>query len=228
MMARGSEAGPGECSVPAVDQQVVERPAAGWNGKTNGFSIAALVMALFGCALPVSTAFGIAGLIQSRRNGDRRGRVFAVIALVVNSLVVLAIAIAVGISLADGPDRDASGVVRGERSIALGELREGDCVREISVMLGAYVDVVPCAEPHESEVFGVYELPAGQWPGDDAVKKTADAGCADRYLAYAGKDADLVATLTLPPDESEWSGRRQVTCMTYLSSPATGTIRTTR
>lgn len=209
--------------MPAVDHG-----GTGWNGKTNGFSIAALAMAMFGCALPVSTAFGVAGLVQSRRNGDRRGRVFAIIALVTNGLLVVAIGVAVVIGLADGPDRDASGAVRGDRSIALDKLREGDCVREINAMIGAYVDVVPCSEPHESEVFGVFDLPAGAWPGDAEVKRAADAGCAGRYLTYAGEDAELVATLSLPPDESAWAGNRTVTCMTFRTTPTTGSVRSTR
>ena len=202
--------------MPAVDHgvvqaPVVERPA--WNGKTNGFSIAALTMAMFGCALPVSTAFGIAGLVQSRRNGDKRGRVFATIALVINGLLVVAFAVAIVISQADGPDRDASGAVRGERSIGITRLRPGDCIKEISATTGNYVDVVPCDREHNSEVFALFDLAA-----DDAGQEAADAGCESRFPEYASGSA---AVLALPPD----SGERRVTCLTFRLSPTTGSIK---
>jgi hypothetical protein len=196
-----------------------------WNGKTNGFSIAALTMALFGCGMPVSITFGVLGLVQSRRNGDRRGRFFAIAALTINGIIILVIAGAIGASIARGPDRDATGAVRGERSIALDRLRVGDCIADISETSG-YVDVVPCSAAHTSEVFAQFTLPAGEWPGETRVKAAADDGCEKRFPQYAGGKPDgSTALLGVPPDSLDWPGERGVTCLTYRLTPTTSSVR---
>ena len=77
-------------------------PPPGWNGKTNGFSIAALALSLFGCVSLPSIVFGVIGLRQSRRNGDRRGRFYALASLVICGLWLAAIAVAVIVNVAKG------------------------------------------------------------------------------------------------------------------------------
>ncbi|GIE49157.1 hypothetical protein Ani05nite_26910 [Amorphoplanes nipponensis] len=95
-----------------------------WNGKTNGFSIACLSLALLGCAGPVSITFGVIGLLQSRRNGDRRGRFYAIAGLAVCALWLLAIAVAIAVSVAN-PDRDAAGAARGGHVTGIDAPRAG-------------------------------------------------------------------------------------------------------
>ncbi|MGK5685143.1 DUF4190 domain-containing protein [Actinoplanes sp. URMC 104] len=170
-----------------------QRPAKVWNGKTNGFSIAALTLSLFGCVGLISIVFGVIGLTQSRRNGDRRGKIFAIVALSICGLWITAIAafVTVGIfrDAADGPDRDAAGVLRGERSIALRDLRAGDCVKDLEDQTGASIDVLPCSSAHTSEVYAVWKPPS-----PDGTEEAAEAGCEQRFPAYAGRklpdDAD--------------------------------------
>ncbi|MBL7257688.1 DUF4190 domain-containing protein [Paractinoplanes lichenicola] len=157
-----------------------------WNGKTNGFSIAALTLSLFGCTGLLSIVFGFIGLTQSRRNGDKRGRIFAIIALSICALWITAIATAIVVAVvrdaADGPDRDATGAIRGERTIRLADLRAGDCAKDLEDQRGSRVDVLPCTSAHSSEVFATFELPAA---GD--TQEAAEAGCEQRFAAYAGK-----------------------------------------
>lgn len=156
-----------------------------WNGKTNGFSIAALTLSLFGCAGLVSIVLAVVGLRQSRRNGDKRGKVLAIVALCVCGLWISVIAAVAGIAIArdvaDGPDRDASGALRGERSISLDDLRPGDCVKDLIHETGDYVDALPCSSPHSSELVATFDLPV------DAPEASADAGCEKRFEAYAGR-----------------------------------------
>lgn len=208
-----------------VDQPVPVRAA--WNGRTNGFSIAALTMSLFGCAIVLSIPFGIAGLVQSRRNGDRRGRILAIASLVINGLIVGAVAVAVVVGLSDGPDRDANGVVRGERSISLARLEAGDCIKHLGVAVARYVDVVPCDRPHNSEVFATYAMADGEWPGAEQVQAIATADCEKRYPQYAGGELDSSTTVLGmgPADTSEWLGKRKVTCLTFRLSDTTGSVR---
>ncbi|MCA2213013.1 septum formation family protein [Jidongwangia harbinensis] len=201
-----------------------------WNGKTNGFAIAALTMSMFGCAILLSTAFGILAVVQTRRNGDRRGRRFAIAALVINGIWVLVIAGAVvaGVvtNIAQGPDRDATGAIRGERSIAVADLRVGDCIKDIKNEYGTYVDVAPCSVEHTSEVFAQFTLPDGPWPGDAKAQQAAHDGCESRFQGYTGaapRGSDRL--LAESPDALDWPKDRGVLCMTYQPAGTTGSVR---
>ncbi|GGN50739.1 hypothetical protein FHR83_009015 [Actinoplanes campanulatus] len=163
-------------------------PGPQWNGKTNGFSIAALAMSLIGCAGIFTIVFGIVGLNQSRRNGDKRGKVFAIIALSITGLWLLVFAVAIGVAVvrdvADGPDRDAAGVIRGERSISLSDLRAGDCAKDLEEQTGTSIDVLPCSSPHSSEVVAIFDLPS---TGVTDPEAAAEAGCEKAYQTYTGQ-----------------------------------------
>jgi hypothetical protein len=220
--------------VPRVEPQYhpdrYAPPPPQWNGKTNGFSIASLSLALLclGGGF-LSIVFGIIGLVQSRRNGDRRGKAYAIAGLTISGLVILVIAgaIIVGVArdIADGPDRDASGAIRGERSISLRDLQAGDCVKDLEEQTGQYVDVLPCTSPHSSEVVGVFDLPAGT--ADPAA--AADAGCDQRFEQYAGKkrqagDPFLVFTARL--EEAGVTGDPGVLCFAHqVTGTTTGSVR---
>ncbi|WP_249998691.1 DUF4190 domain-containing protein [Actinoplanes sp. M2I2] len=200
-----------------------------WNGKTNGFSIASLALSLFGCVGLLSVVFGIIGLRRSIRNGDRRGKVYAIAGLIISGLVLTAFAafvtVAVVREVADGPDRDAAGVVRGERSLRLDDLRAGDCIADVDEQSGARVDVVPCSTPHDTEVFAVYDLPGGPWPGAEPMRQKADAGCEKRFPAYSGRPADPARQVLFPapPDEFDWPDSRRVLCFAHHRDGTTAT-----
>ena len=203
-------------------------PEQRWNGKTNGFSIAALTLALIGCSFVPGLAFGIVGLVQSRRNGDKRGKVFAILALVIAgawlSVIVTAVGIAIARDIADGPDRDKTGAIRGEREITLTSMRPGDCVKDLVSEQGSRVHVLPCSSPHSSELFATYDLPK-----DATDKKTAQAGCEKRFETYAGKkkpdDADYFLFSARMSDIGT-SSDRGVLCFAHnLHGPTTGSLR---
>jgi hypothetical protein len=208
-------------------------PAPRWNGKTNGFSIAALTLSLFGCIGLLSVVFGVIGLRQSRRNGDKRGKVYAVAALCICGLWLAAIAVAVGVAVArdaaDGPDRDAAGAIRGERSLPVRDLRAGDCIKDLDSQTGTRVDVLPCSSAHSSEVFATYDRPAGAPRGEAEATKLAEAGCQQRFPAYSGRpkpDPAKVFLFTARMEELGSSDHRGVVCIAHqLSGTTTGSLR---
>ncbi|MBM2615968.1 DUF4190 domain-containing protein [Actinoplanes sp. LDG1-06] len=200
-----------------------------WNGKTNGFSIAALVLALFGCTGLLSIIFGVIGLAQSRRNGDKRGKVFAIIGLSICGLWIAGIATAIGVAVArdvaDGPDRDASGAIRDERSIRLGDLRAGDCAKDLEQQRGTRIDVLPCASAHTSEVFATFPEPKTE----GLTQEVAEAGCEQRFPSYAGRklpeDAEYFL-FTVRLSDVTLSADYGVVCFAHqLRGSATGSIR---
>jgi hypothetical protein len=204
-----------------------------WNGKTNGLAIASLALALIACGAGVpSVVMGIAGLRQSRRNGDRRGTAYAIAGLSIGSLWLLAILIAVAVAavnnIADGPDRDATGAVRGERSISLMDVRAGDCIKDLDSETGTSVDVVPCTSPHTSEIFAVVTLPDGPWPGTSKIETDAQADCDRRFPEYAGTqpDEDAYLIFPAPPQEVDWPTDREVLCIAHQrEGTTTGSLR---
>jgi hypothetical protein len=206
---------------------VAEPPRPAWNGKTNGFAIACLSLSLFGCVGPASIVFGVLALRQTRRNGDRRGRFYAIAGLTICGLWLGAIAVAVVVNLARGDDRDASGAVRGERSISLDELRAGDCLKDLMDETGDYVDVVPCTTAHSSEVVARFDLPESAWPGDEKIKSSGQVGCDELFQKYAGTKPDSsYVVFASPPDKLEWPENRNVLCLAhYPGKPATGSLR---
>jgi hypothetical protein len=202
-------------------------PAQPWNGKTNGFAIASFTMSLFGCVGLLSVIFAVIALGQTRRNGDRRGRRFAIAALSICGLWVAAFAVAVLVNAEWGPDRDANGVVTGERSVTLAGLRVGDCIEDVDKP-GSYVDVVPCATAHDTEVFARYDLPAGDWSGDTPMRETAEAGCVERFAAYSAVDRAEAGFMlfAIPPTERQWPREPGVLCLVHSrTDPTTGSLR---
>jgi hypothetical protein len=203
-------------------------PPQPWNGKTNGFAIASLSLSLMGCAGVLSVAFGVLALVQTKNNGDRRGRRFAIAGLVVTGLWFLGIAVAIGVAVARGPDRDAAGTVKGLTSVPVTDLRPGDCLEYLGLAYQSHVNVVPCAKPHTSEVFARFTLPGGRWAGDAQVKNAAGDGCDSRFQGYSGvrPDEDSYSLLAVPPDKLDWPGERDVLCFAdQLTGTATGSLR---
>jgi hypothetical protein len=96
----------------------------------------------------------------------------------------------------------------------------------------ADVPIVRCADPHDNEVIGLFDLPDGEYPGDRAVDDAAASGCLDRFEQYVGiAFADSVYDMGwLKPTATSWDvGDRQVICFVYDNSLATitGTVRGT-
>ena len=198
-----------------------------WNGKTNGFSIAALSLSLFGCVSVLSVVFGVIGLRQSNRNGDRRGRFYAIASLAICGVWLAVIAVAVVVNIAKGPDRDATGTVKGERSISLQDLRAGDCLPNVISQTGSYVDVAPCTTTHNAEVIGRITLPKGPWLGEEPTKEAAHTSCAALAEQYTGvKQPDTGFTLlTVIPEETDWPRDRGVLCIAYVARNSTTSLR---
>jgi hypothetical protein len=200
-----------------------------WNGKTNGFSIASLTLALFGCTGLISIILGVIGLRQSLRNGDRRGKIFAILGLSISGLVLLAIAVAIAVAVVrdatDGPDRNAAGAIRDERSIRVVDLRAGDCLKNLDEQSGTRVDVLPCAEPHSSEIIAVFTLPDGPWPGSANTDVYGEEGCAPHFTA-AKVDEKAYRLLTSEPTFGDWPEHRDVLCIAdHRNGTTTGSIR---
>lgn len=89
--------------------------------------------------------------------------------------------------------------------------RPGECVSDLQGNL----PVVSCEEPHEGEVYAVFTLPSGPWPGRESVKAQAGSRCGGELGGYAS-DPHAPARLRyvyLFPNEDMWATDRSVICI---------------
>ncbi|HWK91263.1 MAG TPA: septum formation family protein [Luteimicrobium sp.] len=89
------------------------------------------------------------------------------------------------------------------------------------------VPVTPCADPHDEEIYAETMLPAGEYPGDDAVGEKADDFCDARFTALTGlayEDATSLDFSEYTPTEDGWNmdGDRLVQCVLVLPTKVDG------
>ncbi|MDH3431115.1 MAG: septum formation family protein [Gammaproteobacteria bacterium] len=116
-------------------------------------------------------------------------------------------------------DRDDSGaIVRGGNVDAF-SMQIGDCFDdaglsdEVSSLPG-----VPCSEPHDNEVYAVFDLTIETYPDDEALWELANQSCIERFEAFVGIDYDsssLDVSTMYPTLESWKQDDREVVCAVY-------------
>lgn len=88
----------------------------------------------------------------------------------------------------------------------------GDQAEEV-----ADVSAVPCAEPHDGEVYALFDLPDGDFPGDEAVTTAADERCVEEFDTFVGKayEDSALDFFTFTPTKDSWELRddREVVCV---------------
>ena len=180
------------------------------------FATAGFVLSLIG-GIVLAPVFCILALTRVRTSGEK-GRNLAVAGLVISGVWLLAgLLFAVVAALAPA-GRDDSGQIVDGGTLNVHELRTGDCLAGLPESGTTSVDAVPCAGPHQVEVFYSFPLPDLPWPGEDAVIETARGEC-------DGKVPDRLSGLDvmfLYPQRDAWEqGDREITCLAS-SEPAAG------
>ncbi len=129
------------------------------------------------------------------------------------------------------PQRDDDGTVtEGTESGDVFAIQVGDCLNDINVEGEvSEVPITPCDEPHDSEVFHEFELPAGDFPGNEAVNTAAEEGCAgDAFTEFVGvpyESSELYVSFYTPLESGWASGDRVVSCTVYDDAgKTTGTL----
>ncbi len=104
--------------------------------------------------------------------------------------------------------------------IAVLDLEVGDCFDdgagqdEAETVLG-----VACENPHLHEVYAVYSLREGTYPGDGEVEDAARSICRDGFAPFVGEEPEEsdLDYLALFPSRDSWQrlGDRDVVCAVY-------------
>lgn len=89
--------------------------------------------------------------------------------------------------------------------------------------------VIPCAQPHEAEIYGDFTVAGRRWPGQAALTSAARAGCAARLAAYLNPqmNASTLSESYVFPDRGAWTlGERKIICeVRGTSGELTGSVR---
>ncbi len=194
---------------------------------TNGFAIAALVLGIIGGAV-LSVIFGLVALSQIRRTGQS-GRGMAIAGLVLSGVWLLAIAVAASVAIVSSASRDTGGQITSGGSVSATSVQVGDCLGTLAdATRVTSLSAVPCAQPHEGEVFAVFDLPPGDYPGVTAVTEQVESQCTERFAGYAPAAAQdpSLGLYYLYPFEQNWrAGDREAVCIATTTTPRTGSLR---
>ena len=94
------------------------------------------------------------------------------------------------------------------------------------------VPTVPCADPHNNEVYGEYTFPEGDFPGADVVEQTAMEQCLALWESFVGipynAETSTLEVFPIYPLQAGWEGAddRLVTCAIWdkTSPEVTGSL----
>ncbi len=214
---------------------------------TNGFAIAALIFGIIGGAL-LGFIFGFIALSQTKRTGQN-GRGMAIAGIVLSALwtvgVLLLIILAVASSTPSGPvtpttfptasptaepTTEPPVTTAPSTAISATELQVGDCLNDLTNSTDvSSLPSVDCTQPHQGEVFAVFDLPPGPYPGADGVDDLVSKGCNARLAEYSpgAPSDDAVGLFSVYPLEQNWErGDREVVCIAKATSgSSTGSIK---
>ncbi|MFB4308069.1 septum formation family protein [Actinomadura sp. GTD37] len=124
-----------------------------------------------------------------------------------------------------GPDRLTAPLLATKETelVPLARLAPGDCLTKWQI--SGFLPAIDCRLEHKFEVYAVFTLRDGEWPGDEAVARDADEGCRSRWEAMFGPAGPRVPAdqgadrhYEAPVLDNWMKENRQVTCL------ITGTI----
>jgi hypothetical protein len=121
--------------------------------------------------------------------------------------------------------RDSTGAIDSAGQIDAFDIRLGDCFNDDSsvgtdrVSEVYSLDAVPCAEPHDNEVFAVFDLTLEAFPEGEAMTDIVGEECLQRFEPYVGRDyeASSLEITTMYPTYQSWNerGDREVGCILF-------------
>ena len=146
------------------------------------------------------------------------------------SLLAATAALAVGCSPAE---RNDEGEIAVAGALDAFSMHVGDCYDDQMFFSDEVSDVpgIPCDQPHDNEVFALFDLQESEYPGEERTLELADDGCLERFEAYVGTtyEESVLMITNLVPSKGSWSqvDDREVICVAYHMEleKLTGSVR---
>jgi hypothetical protein len=118
--------------------------------------------------------------------------------------------------------RDEAGTVAVEGSLDAFDIAVGDCIDDASTTSEEVTEVssvtaVPCAQPHDAEAYSVFDLPDGDFPGQDEVSLAGEERCMQDFESFIGTpyEESRYEVSTMFPSEEAWNelADREFVCL---------------
>jgi hypothetical protein len=107
------------------------------------------------------------------------------------------------------------------------QLRSGQCLN-FPQNGTAVAHVVPCAQPHDAQIYGTVTVAGHQWPGDAVLNEQARQDCQGKLSGFLNQPAPgNVAEFYVYPGRGAWAaGGRSVICeIRGTQGKLTGSVR---
>ncbi|WP_341941996.1 septum formation family protein [Microbacterium sp. LWH10-1.2] len=127
-----------------------------------------------------------------------------------------------GSGKADADRDDKTGQVTESSNIGIFALKVGDCMLSAPSGLLEDVDVVPCTEPHDEEVYHEFKMEDGEYSAeaiDDASVKNCTG---DAFTSFVGVawDATTLDVYPITPTQQTWDQMNDRVVQCVISDPA--------
>jgi len=115
-------------------------------------------------------------------------------------------------------DADSAEITEGG-DLSVFTLELGDCFNDTVAEQVSELPVVPCADPHDNEVYYEHEMPEGEFSGDEAISAAAEENCLAQFESFVGiAYADSVFEYSaLTPSAGGWEDYhdRLIQCIVF-------------
>ncbi|MDI2099439.1 septum formation family protein [Ruicaihuangia caeni] len=94
-------------------------------------------------------------------------------------------------------------------------LQVGDCFNDTTSESIAHVPAVPCSESHDNEVFHIFDMEDGEYPGDEAIMMAAFEQCVPPFEEFVGMsyEESVLDVFPITPSGETWAADdREVVC----------------
>ena len=124
-------------------------------------------------------------------------------------------------------DRDESGTIVGDGQVDVFAMRVGDCFDDPQELLDSetgtaeFEDVggLPCSDPHDNEVYAVFDVSFEAFPGEEGMSDVATDKCLQRFEDFVLRsyDESILDIFPIYPSADSWSrlDDREVICAVY-------------
>ena len=165
---------------------------------------------------------GAPALVSPRGRGKR-----LLVTLFAVSVALAVVAAAVTAVLLTHRPHRAQAATHPLRATVFG-LRPGQCFNSLpNGIAGAHA--VPCAQPHDGEIYGAFLVAGNDWPGSAVLASQARLGCQARLAGYLNPQLDTsgLAESYAYPNSGAWAaGEHTVICeIRGTGGKLTGSVR---
>lgn len=125
--------------------------------------------------------------------------------------------------------------IEGAEMVSFADLEVGDCIPFVEYESDdaiSQVPVVSCDRPHTDEVYFIYQVEDGEFPGDDALYNAAWDRCHDEFESFVGVpyEESVLDFYNYTPTKSSWmrAADRTVHCIAFsYDENVTGSLQGT-